>query len=202
MNQEIEIEFKNMLTDKEFTQLIQHFNLSPHSFFVQENEYFDTKSFDLKNQQSALRIRKKGEQFTLTLKQPATEGLLETHQALSLDEVNTFKIEHKLPSGNVTTVLQQMGVAIQELHSLGTLTTRRGELPYKNGLLVLDHSFYLNSEDFELEYEVSEFKTGKTIFEALLKEHAIPKRQTKNKIVRFYERSQIQSLNDENMRCL
>jgi uncharacterized protein YjbK len=40
--------------------------------------------------------------------------------------------------------------------------------------------------DYELEYEVTDFKLGEKIFFDLLKEHEIPHRETENKIKRFY----------------
>ena len=49
------------------------------------NHYFETPDFSLKAG-SALRIRHKGETYTLTLKQPAEIGLLETHQVVTEDE--------------------------------------------------------------------------------------------------------------------
>lgn len=50
------------------------------------NHYFETPDFSLKEAGSALRIRHKGETYTLTLKQPAEIGLLETHQVVTEDE--------------------------------------------------------------------------------------------------------------------
>lgn len=50
------------------------------------NHYFETPNFSLKEAGSALRIRHKGETYTLTLKQPAEVGLLETHQVVTENE--------------------------------------------------------------------------------------------------------------------
>ena len=73
MSQNIEIEFKNMLTSEEFLQLKLHFNIDQNKFKKQVNHYFDTPSFSLKSLNSALRIREKGTQFEMTLKQPAKQ---------------------------------------------------------------------------------------------------------------------------------
>ena len=185
--QEIEIEFKNMLTEKEYHQVKKYFSLKESDFFVHENEYFETATFALQKQHSALRIRKKADQYILTLKQPASEGLLETHQILSSEEVQSFRLNQQLPVGEVKTVLEKSAIMINELHSLGVLKTKRAEVPYQNGLIVLDHSFYLDTEDFELEYEVQQALEGKQAFITLLSELNIPIRPTKNKIVRFFE---------------
>ena len=34
-------------------------------------------------------------------------------------------------------------IPLEQLHVFGSLTTDRVEIPYKEGLLVFDHSFYL-----------------------------------------------------------
>ncbi|WP_371932069.1 CYTH domain-containing protein [Mesobacillus subterraneus] len=50
----------------------------------------------------------------------------------------------------------------------------------------MDHSYYLNTEDYELEYEVTDETEGYKIFSELLDELKIPLRATDNKIKRFY----------------
>lgn len=55
MTQEIEIEFKNLLTKSEFQKLSEALGMKKHDFKRQINHYFDTKDFSLKqkNQPSA-----------------------------------------------------------------------------------------------------------------------------------------------------
>lgn len=69
----------------------------------------------------------------------------------------------------------------------GSLRTIRAEKQIGNGLLVLDHSFYLKKEDYELEFEVSNREKGEIYFTELLSTLKIPVRKTKNKVRRFYE---------------
>ncbi|WP_368895813.1 CYTH domain-containing protein, partial [Priestia megaterium] len=45
MKQEIEIEFKNIVTKEEFDRLRSHFQLTEDQFVSQENHYFDTPAF-------------------------------------------------------------------------------------------------------------------------------------------------------------
>ena len=52
MHQEIEIEFKNLLTKEEFYLLCERFSLSEADFIMQENHYFDSEDFALKNKGS------------------------------------------------------------------------------------------------------------------------------------------------------
>lgn len=187
MAQEIEIEFKNILTKDEFERLKAHFGLSASSFVTQQNHYFDTNSFSLKEKKSALRIRKKKDQYTLTLKQPAKIGLLETHQPLTETEALDAISTSRLPSsGDVIEKLKELHINRNEIEFFGTLTTNRAEIVYEDGIFVLDHSQYLQKEDYEVEFEVQDEKKGKEQFLTLLKSFNIPIRKTENKIKRFY----------------
>lgn len=188
-HQEIEIEFKNLLTFDEFTSLCSAFKVNSTDFFSQENHYFDTPAFSLKEKGCALRVRKKGDNFTLTLKQPATEGLLETHQSVSEKDFLSMKEETEgLIEGPISTILKdELKVDPSEVLYFGSLKTNRVELPYKDGLLVLDESNYMETSDFEVEFEVKNYAQGEKLFHELLTSYGIPLRETKNKIVRFYE---------------
>jgi uncharacterized protein YjbK len=186
VSQNIEIEFKNMLTQEEFHFLKEHFKIETEQFKKQINHYFDTNSFSLKDHGSALRIREKGSNFEMTLKQPAEQGLLETNQLLSPAQAEEALSSGKLPEGDVKEAVVALIKDIGALHYFGSLTTVRAEVEHKGGLLVLDHSYYLNKEDYELEYEVTNESEGYKIFSKLLEELKIPIRPTDNKIKRFY----------------
>jgi uncharacterized protein YjbK len=186
MSQEIEIEFKNLLTVQEFQKLIYYFQVAPSDFKTQTNHYFDTPSFQLKEMSSALRIREINEVYTLTLKQPHGEDLLETHQVISLEDKKRFMEHGHLPNGEIMDRLF-VDTIVSSLTYFGSLKTTRAEIQYKDGKLVFDHSHYLNVEDYELEYEVTNRQIGHEIFTDLLKKMNIPVRVTDNKIKRFYE---------------
>lgn len=186
MTQHIEIEFKNLLTEEEFTRMKTFLNMDESLFVKQENHYFDTASFALKELGCALRTRYKEGCYELTLKQPHTEGLLETNQMLSHDDATAFLQKNVLIDGPVKNALQQLKIPLEELTYFGSLTTLRAEKEFNGGLIVLDHSFYLNQSDFEVEYEVENFEVGKSHFNHLLRELHIPIRKTDNKIRRFY----------------
>lgn len=189
MVQEIEIEFKNLLTKNEFELLMKEFNVTPKDFISQENYYFDTVNFSLRDKHSALRIRKKQDKYILTLKQPHEQGLLETHQELT--EAQAFSLLNsevtKMVDGTVKEAIATLGITPDELYYLGALKTDRIEIIDDDNILVLDHSFYLEHEDYELEYEVKDPVTGKEKFLKILKQNNIPLRTTKNKIQRFFE---------------
>ncbi|MBT2756366.1 CYTH domain-containing protein [Mesobacillus foraminis] len=188
MSQEIEIEFKNLLTKEEFLQIQHFFDFKPENFHVQINHYFDTADFYLKDKGCALRIREKNGRFELTLKQPAPTGLLETSQTLSASEAKEVMETNLLPKGPVKGAVDQLSEDVEGFLYFGSLTTERAEKNYQGGLVVLDHSSYLNTEDYEIEFEVAEEKKGQEVFESLLQQLKIPIRKTDNKIMRFYKR--------------
>lgn len=187
MTQQLEIEYKNMLTKEEFSRLCTFFNITAESFHSQTNHYFDTKDFALKNVKSGLRIREVQNRFECTLKEPATGiGLTETTDLLSKIEVQSILSGHSvIHAHEVESRLQALQIDPHDLQLLGTLYTKRAEIKYEGGLLVFDHSQYAETDDYELEYEVSNEETGKVIFEKLLVLHSIPRRPANKKIARF-----------------
>lgn len=192
MSETIEIEFKNMLTKKEYEVLLNTFKITESQIFSQENHYFDTPEFALKDKGTALRIRVKKDLYEMTLKQPHQEGLLETTQIINVEEFSAAIRDGILPKGIIYDCLTNMSVPFLDVEYFGSLITNRAEIPYKNGLLVFDHSYYLNTEDFELEYEVHDYQLGQQIFVELLNQYNIPQRSTENKISRFYQLKQNQ----------
>ncbi|MFB3162782.1 CYTH domain-containing protein [Neobacillus sp. 179-C4.2 HS] len=186
MSETIEIEFKNLLTKVEYEKLLNAFNVKDEQIICQTNHYFDTPDFTLKDLGSALRIREKKDHYEMTLKQPADIGLLETTQTLSKKEFLAAINTGILPKGIIQERLEQLNIPFTDLEYFGSLTTKRAEFPYNEGLLVLDHSLYLNTEDFEIEYEVLDFQRGQVAFKELLEQYNLPIRITPNKIARFY----------------
>ncbi|WP_453990443.1 CYTH domain-containing protein [Bacillus nitroreducens] len=197
MSQELEIEFKNLLEEAEYNLLLTEFSLGEDKKIIQENFYFDTPEFSLKNHGSALRIREKKGLYTLTLKQPVARGLLETHQVLTEEEAHQMLNGGRLVEGEVSTILKTLSIAPTDVTYFGSLKTKRAEVEYNNGLLVLDKSYYLNTTDFEVEYEVTNEIIGKKVFLELLNQYQIPIRKTDNKIRRFYNRKKQILLGDE-----
>ncbi|MDA1906119.1 CYTH domain-containing protein [Bacillus cereus] len=184
MTQEIEIEFKNIVTEEEFNTLCKSFSIE--GFMKQVNHYFETPNFSLKETGSALRIRHKGETYTLTLKQPAEVGLLETHQVITADEARLMMETNTIIQGAVVDQLHKLQIPVSALTYMGSLTTERAETLFEGGTLVFDHSFYYNHDDYEIEFEVQDEEAGKAAFIHLLKQHDIPIRHTNNKVKRFF----------------
>ncbi|WDH76842.1 MULTISPECIES: CYTH domain-containing protein [Exiguobacterium] len=185
MTQEVEIEFKSMLTKKEYETLLQTYKLEDQVRW-QANDYFDTPSFQLKEKGAALRIREKKQGQVLTLKQPNDVGLLETHATITEAEAEDLFKYGIIHDDQMKQALAPFQLSAP-LEHLGRLETHRAEHQMKDGLLVLDESHYLETTDYEIEFEVTNEEAGRRAFERLLAEHGLPYRPAKNKIVRFME---------------
>ncbi|WP_377889575.1 CYTH domain-containing protein [Alkalihalobacillus sp. R86527] len=185
MAQEIEIEFKNMITVNEYHSLLASYQQSSNNIKTQTNDYFDSAQFALRDKGAALRVRKKKDGLVLTLKEPAQKGLLETHQVITEETFHSIRETGVLPEGDVSKQVVNLGLTDNLLH-LGSLTTHRAEVKLTSGLLVLDHSEYLGHEDYELEFEVTDYEQGERAFHHLLREHGIEIKKAKNKIQRFF----------------
>lgn len=184
--QHIEIEFKNLLTKEEYEHLLNYFRVKPIQIIPQANHYFETPEGHLKKAMSGLRIRQIGDYYECTLKEKSSEhGHLETTVEITKEQADTVLTTGRFPFHEITSRLEAIDVPLNDLHLFGSLQTDRVELPYKGGLLVLDHSKYLQQEDYEVEYETSDEKEGVLLFQHFLETHHIPQRPTDKKIARF-----------------
>ena len=187
MAKELEIEYKNMLTKEEYLTLLDYFNYSSEDAFSQVNHYFDTKDFQLKHNRTALRIRERDNYWECTLKKPAPVGKFEITDPLNEQQAEAMLNLQSFDAPEVEAELQELGIAWRDLQSIGSLRTNRIEFEFLGGLLVLDHSTYLDQEDFEVEFEVTDAVEGKKQFKAFLKDQKIPTRKTLKKIARFMQ---------------
>src|SRR5699024_1342184 len=185
MSQEIEIEYKNLLTKQEFDYLLGHFPF-PQNSQKQTNFYFETENFSLKENGAALRIREKDGHYRLTLKEPHPDGLLETHDPLTEAEAMNWLQGNNVAKENTKKQLKNMQIETKNLNYYGSLTTERRELEYNQVLLVLDYSRYNGQADYELELEAPSEAIGSEMFNGVLADYHIPKRTTPNKIKRFF----------------
>lgn len=189
MSQEIEIEFKTLLTAADYQNLLTQYAASETDFFLQTNVYYDTPDFSLKRKSMGLRIRLFEKYGELTLKSPLPNnqmGLLETTDRLTLAEAEAFvETETILTTGDVADFLIKMGIELGQLSVQANLTTKRWEHPLSEAiLLVLDESWYHGQHDYELEMEVQEANIGQDFFTHFLAKHNIPLLKGTNKIQR------------------
>lgn len=182
MQLEKEIEFKNLLTKQEFELLVSFFQISRKDFHSQTNYYFDTEDQFFKNNGTGFRLRVLKDRNELTLKKPLVEHVMEENTVtVSNQERDIIIKETSFPS---IPLLTQFNL-VSPLICIGKLQTNRVQVPFENGQLFLDHSIYGQTEDFEVEYESSDVKDGKKVFQNLLDSHNIPIRHTEKKIARL-----------------
>lgn len=186
MAQQIEIEYKTLLSPEAYQKIFDHYQLTTHPFTQQTNSYFDTSDQQLKKRRWGLRIRRFDNAGELTLKCPTGNiGLLEITDYLSIEEADQLIQEQRiLTDGEVAQQLKKQMIPLHQLQLIAELTTKRYELELPIGLLALDHSWYNGQEDYELELEVQEEVQGKAAFFELLEMLNIPYQKAENKIVR------------------
>jgi len=188
MRQEVEIEFKNLLTQEEYIKLRQAFFNNDSLPFTQENHYFDTKEYTLKEHQCALRIRIKNSHAEMTLKTPFEGHHTETTVDLKLSDARKMIDEGGFPlPEDIFNVLTEEDISVnRKVFKVAGLKTERLEAARPHSIIVLDKSFYSNQVDFELEVESDSKTAGKKLFTQILDDYSIPLRSTETKIARAF----------------
>ncbi|WP_373755324.1 CYTH domain-containing protein, partial [Jeotgalibaca porci] len=91
MSQQVETEFKNLLTKEEYEMLIIDFNLEDTEPVQQTNVYYDSPDWKLRKLGMGLRIRLYDNYAEQTLKSPISEHkMLETTDRLTHEEGQNF----------------------------------------------------------------------------------------------------------------
>src|SRR5699024_8142218 len=178
MEQELEIEYKVLLSEDKFKELLNNLNF-PSNSVTQINYYFETPDLKLKQINSALRIREKNSHYIVTLKEHHKKGILE----------NTFQQAIKnniLFAPNCSKQLQKNNISLDTIKYIGSLITERYEFKDNNLIYVLDKSFYNNKVDYELEIEAPSQEIGSHIFNQLVSRFNIKKVPPITKIERFF----------------
>jgi uncharacterized protein YjbK len=182
---ELEIEFKNLLNENEYSTLYDtFFKRVPGQSLV--NYYIDTPDLELRRNTLLLRVRKDDGKQVMTLKAPTEKGVLEFHAEVDYDLDSRKDVAQAEVPDVIADELEKRHIGIADLKIYGSLETERHETEYEGGLLVLDKSSYLGSTDFEIEYEVSDYDEGETIFNRLMADHDISRRGEVTKSERFY----------------
>ncbi|MFJ7664482.1 CYTH domain-containing protein [Lysinibacillus sp. NPDC097162] len=186
MAQQLEIEFKNVLTKQQYEQLLEDFQIKKNAIHRQTNHYFDTPSNAIRKLQSGLRIRIIDNYYECTLKEKSSKHVhVETTDELTAAHAEKMLAGQGFYAPEVAKRLAIYNIPLEQLAVFGSLTTDRVEIPYKDGLLVFDHSFYLQCDDYEVEYETKDEIKGNAIFDEFLQQYGIEKQIAEKKIARF-----------------
>jgi uncharacterized protein YjbK len=143
MNTNLEIEYKTLITQQEFNQLLAYFN--QYKLINQTNYYY--QSTNSLRKKIAARIRQIDSSFELTFKIKQDKGKLEVNFNVPSNSIDHFN------RPDVQTFLKSHGYNRQWVF-IGELHTTRHLIVEEFGELCIDHNRYLGIEDYELEYEV------------------------------------------------
>lgn len=180
MTKNVEIEFKTVISESKYSELLTLFDLE-NNIFKQINHYFDTDDYELNAQAIVLRIRQKGaSRFKVTLKSQSDKQAFENHVFLSEEQAKDM-IENGFNTSDFFDHLDNKFVTFKV-----SLDNFRVSTPYANGTVFLDRCEYCGTTDFELEYEASNFDEGKVAFERFIAEQHIEFKPTKRKSERAF----------------
>lgn len=185
--EEVEKEFKNLLTKAQYENLLQHFPFEPP--FIQANYYFDTQNGTLHQQNWGLRIRIFKEKAEETLKTPTQKQgmrtLLETTEPLSVSKATQLvEKDQILAKGKISDELHTINVSQKDLSIVGKSKTVRQLCHIDAGLLTLDKTTFSAHTDYELELEVQNTCQGQEFFLQLLQAFKIDILPVTNKVQR------------------
>lgn len=195
MAKNLEIEYKNILSQIEYEKLFNHYNFSKTVPLTQENIYFDTADGELRKRHIGLRVRITDSYVHLTMKQPVkNHQKLETTEKLTFIDGESIRETGKLShGGEVADFLSTINVALDDLEVIGKFKTIRHQQVIDGQDMVLDRCFFDHFEDYELEVETTDPEVGMQFYQNLLQNFQIPQRPVKQKIVRMTQ-SQADSL--------
>ena len=166
MEENLEIEFKILITKNIYKKIINDYKITDS--YQQTNYYLmHPKLNELKY---SLRIRKKNNQYELTLKQPQINGNLETNLIIN-KKIKDKIIKHELINNEIFDLLKPYNLDSTMLITNYYLTTIRSEINTEYGLICIDYNQFNGLEDYELEYEVIDYNSGKQAFLNFIKKY-------------------------------
>ena len=154
-----EFESRVMLTEHEYLDVVSHFmKMYPNNHFLQNNNnYFDTNDFFLKNRHITLRVRTINDiRSELTLKIKGENGDIEINDDISFKEMEAVMKNKIFPDGNVKNYLLSLPIPLSDYENIVSLYNRRLEIQFDNHLLVIDKNEYNGIVDYNLEIETKD----------------------------------------------
>lgn len=183
MSKELEIEFKTLLTKEEYVSLCTMFSDKQRN--LQTNYYFDTSRFTLKASEIGLRVRK-SDKYVMTLKRKKGYALQEINETITEEQLQTFIQTGIIPVEEIQNELVDI-LKGQILKCYMTFSTYRISFPYKKGIVAIDKCKYVDTIDYELEYEATSYDAGKREFVELVRELGVTYKKSQPKMKRAYD---------------
>lgn len=170
METQLEIEFKMLIEDTMYTKILEDYQTKITNTYQQTNYYLSHPILD--DLKYMLRIREKENTYELTLKQKAKVGNIETNCMIT-KEIKEQICNHEFVDNEIFTILKQYDIDPTTLQCHVSLTTLRSDILLPEGILSLDKNSYLGMEDYEIEFEVQDFQTGKEAFLKLIEPYGL-----------------------------
>lgn len=169
----IEIEAKVLLSEEDYRKVVSYLQLSGETI-SQTNYYLDSAERTLKHYGMILRIREVKGQFTLTMKAPMAEGLLEKNQILTGPIAQKLIDENIFPEGDIKDFLDVLHIPVSSLKILAQLTTEREEMDYRDTVIDVSKNTYFGKVDYELECDSDSALKSQETLKALCAEIGVP----------------------------
>lgn len=183
MNKEIEIEFKNLLTEEEYNKIYKFYNLDNVAEIQNFNYYYETKNEDFRKNNCALRVRHTNNKKEMTLKIQGAKQNIEINVPLEAEVICNEMSFENLPE-EIKKALVELNICTH-MSLTQKIETSRREFKVGDNLLVLDKTYFLDgTTDYELEFEVTDYKLGLAEFNTILEKLEIKKREALPKIAR------------------
>ena len=183
MAKEIIAEFKTLLTKEEYNRIYE--TIKDHPGNLQTNYYFDTKRFTLKASDAMLRVKHR-EVYTLTLERKKGYNFVRIDEDMTEEQFKDLVENGIIHSEKIAQEVNDI-IKGQKILNFMNLATYRISVPYKKGKLSLDRCEYVNTVDYELEYEVANRNTGKLEFIQIIKDYNIAYKKSQVKLKRAYD---------------
>ncbi len=160
----IENEFKLMLTEKQYNQIILMFSWD--SEVTQTNYYYDTDGLTLSEQHITCRVREISGEYYLQMKMPADKlySRVELEKRLST-------LPQTLSGEELTKLSDRDG--LPEVKKLGGLTTVRSVKRFDGAEIDLDRSTYFGKTDYELEIEFTDEQAARSLLSQITEQLGI-----------------------------
>ena len=173
----------SLLTKEEYVNLCTKF--ADKRGNLQINYYFDTPRFTLKASEIGLRVRK-SDKYVMTLKRKKGYALQEINETISEEVFQQFLKDGIIPVEEIGNELEDV-LKGQKVINYMSLSTFRIGFPYKKGNIAIDKCKYVDTVDYELEYEATSYEGGKREFVEIVREFGIVYKKSKPKIKRAYD---------------
>lgn len=171
----IEIEAKVLISHKDYKKLINGLSANISREFHQMNYFIETDNFDLRKAGIGLRIRNVNGEYIMTMKAPMSEGLLEKHSTVTLQEYRDFATKQIFPENDICEFVRMLGFDPSKLKIVTSLSTYRVETNYgkEDYLFSIDKNEYNGIIDYELEMAGNSLLTAQTQLKEICDEFGI-----------------------------